>query len=66
MTHFPHNGRLQRATPTPAPSTSAKSGLMRDVLWGRPLFKAPSLPNPRVAFDPLPFTAQRVTQRSTD
>jgi hypothetical protein len=37
---------------------------MRDVLWGRPLFKAPSLPSPRVSFDPLPFTAQRVTQRS--
>ena len=60
MTHFPHNGRQLRAAPTPGPLASAKPALMRDVLWGRPLFKAPSLPNPRVAFDPLPFTAQRV------
>ena len=39
---------------------------MRDVLWGRPLFKAPTLTNPRVAFDPLPFTATRITHRSPE
>ncbi|HVU17103.1 MAG TPA: hypothetical protein VHD32_09255 [Candidatus Didemnitutus sp.] len=60
MTHFPSNVRQLRVPTAPF---VAKSAPMRDVLWGRPLFKAPSLPNPRVAFDPLPFFAQRVTQR---
>lgn len=30
-----------------------------DFSWGRPIFKAPQLPNPRVIFDPLPFTVHR-------
>lgn len=61
MTHYPQATKQRLA---------AKSGStplaqpVRDVLWGRPLFKAPMLPNPRVAFDPLPFTANRVTHRS--
>jgi hypothetical protein len=29
-----------------------------DVLWGRPIFKAPSLPNPRIVYDPQPFRTQ--------
>jgi hypothetical protein len=66
MTHFPYNGRQNRAAPTLGPLDSAKPALMRDVLWGRPLFKAPSLPIPRVSLDPLPFTPQRVTQRSPE
>ena len=33
---------------------------MKDIIWGRPIFKAPAL-NPRHVFDPLPFTATRVT-----
>jgi len=36
---------------------------MHDILWNQPVFKAPALANPRVALDPLPFTATRVTQR---
>ena len=32
--------------------------LMRDIVWDRPIFRAPLLPNPRVIFDPLPFRAQ--------
>lgn len=36
------------------------AGLTRDVTWDRPLFRPPSLPNPRVMFDPLPFTANRI------
>jgi hypothetical protein len=63
MTHFPSNARQHRAASPASPLGAAKPALMRDVLWGRPLFKAPSLPNPRVAFDPLPFTAQRVKAR---
>ena len=61
MTHFPHHSRQRRLSP---PQGAAPvSPLTRDVLWGRPLFKAPALPNPRVAFDPLPFTVQRVPAR---
>lgn len=44
------------------PSTAKKRVRPRDILWGQPVFKAPELPNPRVVFDPLPFTAVRVTQ----
>jgi len=44
------------------PAASKKRVRPRDILWGRPVFKAPELPNPRVIFDPLPFTAVRVTQ----
>jgi len=32
---------------------------VRDLVWGRPKFKAPQLQNPRVIFDPIPFTAHR-------
>ena len=28
-----------------------------DILWGRPIFRAPPLLNPRIVFDPLPFRA---------
>ena len=64
MTYFP-----QHLPERPAIHAAAKPGdvrqmLPRDILWNQPVFKAPALPNPRVAFDPLPFTAARVTQRS--
>ncbi|MBI2814304.1 MAG: hypothetical protein HYX71_08475 [Opitutae bacterium] len=35
-------------------------GPKRDLVWGRPVFRPPALPNPRVIFDPLPFTTQRL------
>ncbi len=63
MTHFPHNPAKRPAPKQPAAPATAKPGLLRDLLWGRPVFKAPALPNPRVAFDPLPFTATRATHR---
>jgi hypothetical protein len=44
------------------PAASKKRVQPRDILWGQPVFKAPELPNPRVQFDPLPFTAVRITQ----
>ncbi len=31
---------------------------LRDIVWDRPIFRAPALPNPRVVFDPLPFRTQ--------
>lgn len=64
MTHFPHQQSLRTAAQPTGARAAAKPALMRDVLWGRPMFKAPSLPNPRVALDPLPFTATRVTRRA--
>jgi len=57
MTYFPQRSSLRPAAQPPGRVADA-----RDVLWGRPVFKAPALPNPRVVFDPLPFTAARVTQ----
>ena len=60
MTHFPSSSGSRSA----AKPLGGKQALTRDVLWGRPVFKAPQLPNPRTAFDPLPFTATRVTQRA--
>ena len=41
------------------PSQNLAAGLTRDVLWDRPLFRTPVLPNPRMMFDPLPFTINR-------
>jgi hypothetical protein len=61
MTHYPHKTRLRPAAKPAAPHAPARPDLGRDIMWGRPIFKAPMLPNPRVAFDPLPFTASRVT-----
>lgn len=63
MTHFPHHPSLRPAATPPGMRKPAAPAMMRDVLWGRPMFKAPSLPNPRIAFDPLPFTATRLTHR---
>jgi hypothetical protein len=64
MTYFPRKPS-QRLTGQPSgPVQPARSAELRDVLWNRPVFRAPHLPSPRVAFDPLPFTAVRVTNRS--
>lgn len=63
MTYFPHN-TLKRSTPPVAKAlATVRQNLNRDILWGQPVFKAPVLPNPRVAFDPLPFTTARITRR---
>ena len=52
-------------TPTvygpPQAARSSRSGPSRDITWDRPIFRPPVLPNPRVMFDPLPFTASRLT-----
>jgi hypothetical protein len=64
MTHFPHNPSRRRLSAQADAVAPGRAALPRDVLWGRPLFKAPSLPNPRIVFDPLPFTAARVTRAS--
>jgi len=64
MTYFPQH-QVQRA-PSPAIRAFAavRQNFNRDILWGQPVFKAPFLANPRIALDPLPFTATRITQRA--
>jgi hypothetical protein len=63
MIHFPHNP-LKHATTAAHLLASVRQSSARDILWNKPLFKAPALPNPRIALDPLPFTAVRITQRA--
>ena len=41
------------------------AGMTRDVLWDRPVFRAPALSNPRIIFDPQPFTTQRPVFKRT-
>ena len=64
MTYFPHPLPKRPATSPVASLGSVRQAIIRDILWNQPVFKAPVLPNPRVAFEPLPFTVVRVTQRS--
>lgn len=54
---FPQNHRFYAPDPT---GRSSVRGPMRDIAWDRPVFRPPVLPNPRVIYDPLPFTAQRL------
>jgi hypothetical protein len=43
-------------SPFPAlPDSNVKNGHLRDIVWDKPIFRAPPLPNPRVIFDPIPF-----------
>jgi hypothetical protein len=63
MTYFPHPPAKRPANTPAGLLASVRQVLNRDILWNQPVFKAPVLPNPRVALDPLPFTAVRVTQR---
>lgn len=61
MTNFPRKSfRFSFGPPALTPRRPVQA---QDILWGRPVFQAPTL-NPRTQFDPLPFTAARVTQRA--
>jgi len=62
MTYFPHTPSKRPANALTSPLASVKQKLARDILWNQPVFKAPVLPNPRVALDPLPFTVTRLTR----
>lgn len=64
MNYFPHNPFKRPASPAVASLGSVRQKRLRDVLWGQPLFKAPALRVPRVPFEPMPFTAARITQRA--
>ncbi len=64
MTHFPNHHLKHSASPTVRAFTAVRQAFNRDILWGRPVFKAPTLASPQVMLNPLPFTAVRITQRS--
>lgn len=63
MTYFPHNSFKCSAPSAAQTFATVRQNLNRDILWGQPVFKAPVLPNPRAAFDSLPFTTARITRR---
>jgi hypothetical protein len=42
----------------PAQFGKVKPNCAQDVVWGRPVFRAPELPAPRLSFEPLPLPAQ--------
>ncbi len=54
--HYP-TPKTHDAVPT---DRKARPGLERDITWDRPVFRPPVLPNPRVIFDPVLFTAHRL------
>jgi hypothetical protein len=64
MNYFPHNPFKRSASPARPSFGSVRPKLMRDVLWGQPLFKAPALPIPSLPEEPMPFTALRFTQKT--
>ncbi len=65
MTYFPHQQLKRAATPAVRAFATVRQSFNRDILWDQPVFKAPTLANPRIALDPLPFTAARITQRAS-
>jgi hypothetical protein len=65
MNYFPHNPFSRRAAALANPLAPLRQKLSRDILWNQPVFKAPALPVPQVARNPLPFLTNRLTQRSS-
>lgn len=59
MNYFPHPPAKRPALAAWKSLVAVRQTLDRDILWNQPVFKAPALPNPRIVFDPLPFTATR-------
>ncbi len=53
---------LHGHTPPARPAVSIEASVPFDVLWGKPLFRAPNLPAPVSGAAVIPFTAHRVTE----
>ena len=64
MTYFPQTPAKRMTALPAAASATARPAISRDILWNQPVFKAPGLPNPRISFDPLPFTSTRIARHS--
>ncbi len=52
----------QAHTLPPKPAVSFECSTHFDVLWGKPVFRAPDLPSHINVPASIPFTAQRVTE----
>jgi hypothetical protein len=52
----------QPHTLPPKPAVSLESSAHFDVLWGKPVFRAPELPSRFNVSADVPFTAHRVTE----
>lgn len=52
----------QPHTPPPKPAVSFEASAHFDVLWGKPVFRAPDLPAGPGSPAPIPFISQRVTE----
>ena len=59
MTHFPQRPAFRPAKAPAGSGASSKPGLLRDLVWGRPVFKAPAL-KPSTVFEALPFSPAHV------
>jgi hypothetical protein len=59
MNYFPPTSLQRHSLPAVKSLIPVRQTLTRDILWNQPVFRAPALPNPRIAFEPLPFTATR-------
>ncbi len=57
MNYFPHPSPLSPARAAVKALAPVRQALTRDVLWNRPLFKAPDLPPASIAPGDLPFPA---------
>ena len=53
---------LHGHTPPARPAVSIEASVPFDVLWGKPLFRAPNLAAPVTEPAVVPFTAHRVTE----
>jgi len=65
MTYFPHHVPERPAMHAAAQPGEVRQTLPRDILWNQPVFKAPALPSPKVALEPLPLRATRITRRAS-
>jgi hypothetical protein len=63
MTYFPQHLPERPAIHAVAKPGDVRRTLSRDILWNQPVFKAPALPIPSVALEPLPLRATRITRR---
>jgi len=63
MNYFPHHPLKRSASPAVRAFAAVRHAFTRDILWDRPVFRAPNLPSPRVVLEQLPFAATRFTQR---
>lgn len=65
MTYFPSNPRKRPLAVVAAAIAPLREAMSRDIVWNRPLFRAPDVLNANFRPDPLPFMATRITKRGS-